>query len=309
MSTRILSAILLTAAVAGRVDPSARPPTPAPEVAPGIREIVASARAQTRVTTSYDPSYVGITFPGGDVPARTGACADVVVRAFRAAGIDLQRDVHMDMLRAFSAYPHRWGLRRPDPNIDHRRVPNLMVYFRRAGKAVAVTTLPEYRPSPCAEPDGVLPARGQGRGGHDPGQGLLVGGCRSVGPGGRGHAHRSRQRRGRLRDGPALGRAQHRSGSAARGRPLPLARDRALPLLPIVCPAAPEASRPRPATFRSRFTRRTRPPNGDRSVPSGAAETRGRRLRPDAQVRDAAGRRVVLLGPEEEQGVGWVHAH
>src|ERR1043165_7976219 len=89
MSTRILSAILLTAAVAGRVDPSARPPTPAPEVAPGIREIVASARAQTRVTTSYDPSYVGITFPGGDVPARTGACADVVVRAFRAAGIDL----------------------------------------------------------------------------------------------------------------------------------------------------------------------------------------------------------------------------
>src|ERR1051325_2468127 len=142
MSTRILSAILLTAAVAGRVDPSARPPTPAPEVAPGIREIVASARAQTRVTTSYDPSYVGITFPGGDVPARTGACADVVVRAFRAAGIDLQRDVHMDMLRAFSAYPHRWGLRRPDPNIDHRRVPNLMVYFRRAGKAVAVTTQP-----------------------------------------------------------------------------------------------------------------------------------------------------------------------
>src|ERR1043166_2634694 len=91
MSTRILSAILQTAAVAGRVDPSARPPTPAPEVAPGIREIVASARAQTRATTSHDPSDVGITFPGGNVPARTGACADVVVRAFRAAGIDLQR--------------------------------------------------------------------------------------------------------------------------------------------------------------------------------------------------------------------------
>jgi len=104
-----------------------------------VRAVVDSAREQTRVTTSYDQSYVRIAYPGGDVPPRTGACTEVVIRAFRTAGVDLQREVHEDMARNFSAYPSRWGLTKPDPNIDHRRVPNLMVYFQRAGKAVAVT--------------------------------------------------------------------------------------------------------------------------------------------------------------------------
>jgi uncharacterized protein YijF (DUF1287 family) len=72
--------------------------------------------------------------PNGDVPLDRGVCADVVVRAFRAAGVDLQVEVHEDMRRHFAAYPQSWGLRGPDRNIDHRRVPNLMRYFERRGK-------------------------------------------------------------------------------------------------------------------------------------------------------------------------------
>jgi uncharacterized protein YijF (DUF1287 family) len=108
-------------------------------LSPAVRAVVDSVREQTRVTTSYDPSYMPVAYPNGEVPLQTGACTDVVIRAFRTAGVDLQREVHEDMVRNFSAYPSRWGLTKPDPNIDHRRVPNLMVYFRRAGKEVAVT--------------------------------------------------------------------------------------------------------------------------------------------------------------------------
>lgn len=93
--------------------------------------IMQGARAQIGVTTSYDPSYVKLAYPGGDVPLRTGVCTDVVVRAVRAAGLDLQKEVHEDMTENFSAYPRTWGLKRPDKNIDHRRVPNLMRYFER----------------------------------------------------------------------------------------------------------------------------------------------------------------------------------
>lgn len=96
------------------------------------RALVASARKQLGVTTLYDPAYTRIAYPGGDVPAERGVCTDVVIRAYRDAfGLDLQKLVHEDMKAAFSAYPTRWGLSRPDPNIDHRRVPNLMVFFRR----------------------------------------------------------------------------------------------------------------------------------------------------------------------------------
>lgn len=106
---------------------------------PAVRTVVDAAKAQIRVTTSYDPSYVRLTYPGGDVPPETGVCADVVVRAFRKAGVDLQKEVHEDMTRKFKAYPQRWGLRRPDRNIDHRRVPNLMTFFKRAGKELPIT--------------------------------------------------------------------------------------------------------------------------------------------------------------------------
>lgn len=100
-------------------------------------KISTGARQQIGVTTSYDPSYVKLTYPGGDVPAHTGVCTDVVVRALRTTGIDLQKEVHEDMQKNFSLYPQNWGLKTPDKNIDHRRVPNLMRYFERKHIAVS----------------------------------------------------------------------------------------------------------------------------------------------------------------------------
>ena len=100
--------------------------------------IAAAARAQVGVTTSYDPSYRRIAFPNGDVPADTGVCADVVVRALRGVGIDLQSEVNADMRAHFSAYPANWGLAKPDRNIDHRRVPNLRRWFQRRGWSLGV---------------------------------------------------------------------------------------------------------------------------------------------------------------------------
>ena len=87
----------------------------------------------TRQQVRYDPAYYAITYPGGDLPADRGVCTDVVIRAYRALGIDLQKEVHVDMEAHFQLYPPHWGLRRPDRNIDHRRVPNLMVFFERHG--------------------------------------------------------------------------------------------------------------------------------------------------------------------------------
>ena len=103
------------------------------------REFLDAARKQIGVTVQYDPAYTVVTYPGGDVPVERGVCTDVVIRAMRGVGIDLQREVHEDMKRAFSAYPQMWGLRRPDPNIDHRRVPNLMRLFERRGKKLPVS--------------------------------------------------------------------------------------------------------------------------------------------------------------------------
>jgi uncharacterized protein YijF (DUF1287 family) len=101
-----------------------------------VSPLVAKAREQIGVTTSYDPSYKKLAYPGGDVAPQTGVCSDVVVRAFRKLGVDLQKEVHEDMAKAFSEYPQKWGLKRPDANIDHRRVPNLMTYFQRRGWTV-----------------------------------------------------------------------------------------------------------------------------------------------------------------------------
>jgi hypothetical protein len=102
--------------------------------------LVTKAQEQIGVTTSYDPAYRKIVYPGGDVSLESGVCSDVVVRAFRKLGIDLQKEVHEDMARAFADYPHKWGLKHPDSNIDHRRVPNLMTYFQRRGWAVNSST-------------------------------------------------------------------------------------------------------------------------------------------------------------------------
>ncbi len=104
-----------------------------------IGSLIAAARSQVGVTTVYDPSYVRLEFPGGDVSADRGVCTDVVIRALRAAwGIDLQLAVNRDMKRAFADYPAQWGLTTTDRNIDHRRVPNLQSLFTRIGAAVPV---------------------------------------------------------------------------------------------------------------------------------------------------------------------------
>jgi uncharacterized protein YijF (DUF1287 family) len=108
-----------------------------------------AALERTQHTIRYDPSYVRIPYPGGDVPADTGVCTDEVVRSYRALGIDLQKEVHKDMEQNLSAYPRRWSgpPGHMDTNIDHRRVPNLMVFFSRKGEVLAISTRAEdYAP-------------------------------------------------------------------------------------------------------------------------------------------------------------------
>ena len=103
----------------------------------GAAKLIEAAEAQIGVTTRYDPAYERMAFPGGDVPVERGVCTDVVVRAYRSAfAADLQMLVHADMRAEFQAYPRAWGLTAPDANIDHRRVQNLQVFFRRQGAAL-----------------------------------------------------------------------------------------------------------------------------------------------------------------------------
>ncbi len=106
----------------------------------GGSPIVQAARSQIGKTTIYDPAYVGLKYPGGDVPLGRGVCTDVIIRALRkGAGLDLQKLVHEDMKKAFSKYPKIWGLKKTDRNIDHRRVPNLRRYFERKGYSLGVS--------------------------------------------------------------------------------------------------------------------------------------------------------------------------
>ena len=113
-----------------------------------VAKLVAAAIERTRHSVTYDGSYHRLAYPMGDVPATIGVCTDVVIRAYRAGlGIDLQRRVHEDMKRAFGGYPKMWGLSRPDPNIDHRRVPNLETFLKRHGETLPITDDPDdYRP-------------------------------------------------------------------------------------------------------------------------------------------------------------------
>jgi len=110
--------------------------------------VVQAAQDRTRANVRYDPKYVSLTYPGGDVPADTGVCTDVIIRTFRNAfGFDFQKAVHEDMRKNFKAYPRNWGLKRPDKNIDHRRVPNLEAFLKRQGAAVPITKNAEdYKP-------------------------------------------------------------------------------------------------------------------------------------------------------------------
>jgi uncharacterized protein len=106
-----------------------------------LQGLVAAAIERTHHRVRYDSAYVRIPYPRGDVPADTGVCTDEVIRAYRALDVDLQKEVHEDMVQNFSAYPRRWqsSAAKPDPNIDHRRVPNLMVFFSRRGESLPIT--------------------------------------------------------------------------------------------------------------------------------------------------------------------------
>jgi len=109
-----------------------------------VSELVAAAIERTGHQVIYDGSYRSIEYPDGDVPDNVGVCTDVIIRSYRETGIDLQQEVHEDMQANFSKYPDNWGLTGPDPNIDHRRVPNLQVFFKRNGKELPVTNDPKY---------------------------------------------------------------------------------------------------------------------------------------------------------------------
>lgn len=112
----------------------------------GLR-LSAAAIERTEHQVRYDPSYKIIPYPGGDIADNRGVCADVVIRAYRAVGVDLQKRIHDDMAADFSAYPDFWGLTAPDANIDHRRVPNLATYFTRRGARLPVSgRASDYQP-------------------------------------------------------------------------------------------------------------------------------------------------------------------
>jgi uncharacterized protein YijF (DUF1287 family) len=114
-----------------------------------LRALVAAAVERTHHSVRYDPAYVRIPYPGGDVPADTGVCTDEVIRSYRAVAVDLQKEVHEDMMQNFAAYPRKWHRLsgHPDANIDHRRVPNLMVFFQRHGETLPITGVADdYRP-------------------------------------------------------------------------------------------------------------------------------------------------------------------
>jgi uncharacterized protein YijF (DUF1287 family) len=121
--------------------------TTAQEPPSDLQRLIQGAYGQVGVTLRYDPSYVSIPFPGGDVPIDRGVCTDVIVRAYRSVGVDLQLLVNQDMRKAFAAYPRKWGLSRPDANIDHRRVDNLAVFFARHGQSLPVSKdAADYKP-------------------------------------------------------------------------------------------------------------------------------------------------------------------
>lgn len=102
-------------------------------------KLVRDARSQIGVTINYDPAYRQLNYPLGDVNIQTGVCTDVVIRAYRGQGVDLQVLVHEDMRRFFGKYPKNWGLKSPDKNIDHRRVPNLQTFFTRHGQSFKIS--------------------------------------------------------------------------------------------------------------------------------------------------------------------------
>lgn len=112
-----------------------------------VKALVVAAMEQTTKKVTYDPAYFSIDYPNGDVPSDKGVCTDVVIRAYRAVGVDLQELVHEDMKKNFNLYPNNWGLKTTDTNIDHRRVPNLQIFFSRFGSDLDISSIPsDYLP-------------------------------------------------------------------------------------------------------------------------------------------------------------------
>jgi uncharacterized protein YijF (DUF1287 family) len=133
----MLLAFVMSLPAQKRQDESAKLAEAAPKAS--ALGLVGAGLDQIGKTLSYDPAYVSLAYPNGDVPIEKGVCCDVIIRALRASGVDLQQVVHEDMKENFSAYPKLWGLKKTDTNIDHRRVPNLAKFFERKGKKLAVT--------------------------------------------------------------------------------------------------------------------------------------------------------------------------
>ena len=122
--------------------------------------LIAAGEAQTAYTKTYDGAYTSIPYPTGDVPKERGVCTDVVIRAYRKLGVDLQQLVHEDMKKNFSLYPKQWGLKKTDTNIDHRRVPNLQTFFTRKGKSLPATDNgADYKPGDIVTWDLSYPKR------------------------------------------------------------------------------------------------------------------------------------------------------
>lgn len=147
MNFLVLSAAMLAASWASPAQTSDRAGTRGRQEF--LTKLVAAAEERTHHAVRYDGAYVAIPYPGGDVPPDRGVCTDEIIRSYRALGVDLQKEVHEDMEQNFSAYPRRWRWlpSHPDANIDHRRVPNLMVFFSRKGETLAITPRAEdYAP-------------------------------------------------------------------------------------------------------------------------------------------------------------------
>lgn len=138
LSTRLRHLLFIAALVLPAMAVAQRPGEPT-----GFsQDLVQAAIERTRHEVVYDGSYSSIAYPGGDVPEGIGVCTDVIIRSYRQLGIDLQADVHEEMLAHFDAFPKNWGLSRPDPNIDHRRVPNLQTLFSRRGIVLPISGQP-----------------------------------------------------------------------------------------------------------------------------------------------------------------------
>jgi uncharacterized protein YijF (DUF1287 family) len=137
----LLTVLVLTGCRGDTSTPVAQAPLPASAddvTPPPSPPLVAAARAQVGVVRLYDPAYFSVPYPGGDVPADRGVCTDVIIRALRTQGLDLQQAIHEDMRAHFDEYPRQWGLSRTDRSIDHRRVPNQMRWFERHGWEQAI---------------------------------------------------------------------------------------------------------------------------------------------------------------------------